>query len=97
MGNRSLCSRAGQVGGHLELCDGLARPSSRNGNRIPRHELPGVLGHDRDLGREGALGVTLCSPSSPLEEPQLHLKHQKCSSRGQGAGRPQLGERGMVE
>ena len=63
MGKHNPCSRAGQVGGHLELCDSLARPSSWNGNRIPRHELPGVLGHDRDLGQEGALGVTSLQPT----------------------------------
>lgn len=99
MGKHTPCSRAGQVGGHLELCDSLAHPSSWNGNRIPRHELPVSLATTETLGRREPLESLLCSPPSPLEEPQLHLKPQKGSSRGRGAGRrwPQLGGRGMVE
>ena len=46
------------------------------------------------LGRREPLKSLLCSPPSPREEPQLHLKHQKGSSWGGGAGRCwwQLGE-----
>ena len=63
MENHSSRSGAGHVGGHLEPCDSLAHASSQNGNRIPRHELSGVLGHGRDPRQEGALEVTSLQPT----------------------------------